>query len=163
MTPMRPYLLRSIYEWIVDNHFTPHVLIDADHPEVKVPRQYVRDGQIVLNISMSAVRQLELENDWISFTARFSGASMRVYAPMAAVLAIYTKENGQGMAFQPEDMSEITEETPKEKKRPNLQVLKSEDSQENQHDIINHPSDDDDNDPPPVKGKPRPSFLKIVK
>jgi stringent starvation protein B len=159
MTPMRPYLLRAIYEWIVDNHFTPHVLIDADYPEVKVPQQYVRDGQIVLNISMTAVRQLELENEWLSFTARFSGASMRVYAPMAAVLAIYTKENGQGMIFQPEDMPEITEETPKEKKRPNLHVLKSEDSQENHHDKNNN---DDDNDPPPAKGK-RPSFLKVVK
>lgn len=159
MTPMRPYLLRAIYEWIVDNHFTPHVLIDADHPEVKVPRQYVRDGQIVLNISMSAVRQLELENEWLSFTARFSGASMRVYAPMVAVLAIYTKENGQGMIFQPEDMPEISEEIPKEKKRPNLQVLKSEDSQENHHDTNNN---DDDNEPPPAKGK-RPSFLKVVK
>ncbi len=159
MTPMRPYLLRAIYEWIVDNHFTPHVLIDADHPEVKVPRQYVRDGQIVLNISMTAVRQLELENEWLSFTARFSGTSMRVYAPMAAVLAIYTKENGQGMIFQPEDMPEVTEATPKEKKRPNLHVLKSEDSQENHHDTNNN---DDDNDPPPAKGK-RPSFLKVVK
>jgi stringent starvation protein B len=159
MTPMRPYLLRSIYEWIVDNHFTPHVLIDADHPDVKVPRQYVRDGQIVLNISMSAVRQLELENEWLSFTARFSGASMRVYAPMAAVLAIYTKENGQGMIFQPEDFVMPEEETPKEKKRPNLQVLKSEEPQENHHDTNNN---DDDNDPPPAKGK-RPSFLKVVK
>jgi stringent starvation protein B len=159
MTPMRPYLLRAIYEWIVDNHFTPHVLIDADHPEVKVPRQYVRDGQIVLNISMTAVRQLELENEWLSFTARFSGASMRVYAPMAAVLAIYTKENGQGMIFQPEDFVMPEEETPKGKKRPNLQVLKSEDSQENHHDTNNN---DDDNDPPPAKGK-RPSFLKVVK
>jgi stringent starvation protein B len=161
MMPMRPYLLRAIYEWIVDNRFTPHVLIDAEHPDVKVPRQYVRDGQIVLNISMTAVRQLELENEWISFTARFSGASMRVYAPMAAVLAIYTKENGQGMIFQPEDMPEI--EQPKEKKRPNLQVLKSEDSQENHHDTDKNNNPDDDNDPPPpTKGK-RPSFLKVVK
>lgn len=163
MTPMRPYLLRAIYEWIVDNRFTPHVLIDADHPEVKVPRQYVRDGQIVLNISMTAVRQLELENDWISFTARFSGTSMRVYAPMVAVLAIYTKENGQGMIFQPEDFALPEEEVVKEKKRPNLQVLKSEDSQENHQDSDKNNNPDDDHDPtPPAKGK-RPSFLKVVK
>lgn len=159
MTPMRPYLLRAIYEWIVDNHLTPYILIDAEHPDVKVPRQYVREGQIVLNISMTAVRQLELENEWISFTARFSGTSMRVYAPIAAVLAIYSKENGQGMIFQPENMPDI--EQPKDKKRPTLQVLKSEESQENQHDNEEHP--DDDHEPsPPAKGK-RPTFLKVVK
>ncbi|MEY3219650.1 MAG: stringent starvation protein [Pseudomonadota bacterium] len=155
MTPMRPYLLRAIYEWIVDNNFTPYILVDAEHPQVKVPQQYVRDGQIVLNVSMSAVRQLELENDWISFTARFSGASMRVYAPMVAVLAIYTKENGQGMIFQPEEaLEQLEKQPPKEKERPVLKVLQSEEH-------INNNDDHNDNPPPPPKGK-RPS-LKIVK
>jgi len=155
MTPMRPYLLRAIYEWIVDNNFTPYLLVDAEHSQVRVPRQHVRDGQIVLNISPTAVRQLELENEWISFTARFSGASMRVYVPIVAALALYSKENGQGMIFQPEEMLEQLEEQPVEEKkeRPTLKVLQSDD---------NHAeNNNNDEPPPPSKGK-RPT-LTIVK
>ncbi len=104
MTSSRPYLLKAIYEWISDNHLTPYLLVDALQENVQVPQQFVEDGKIVLNISLTAVRNLELEKDYISFNARFSGQPMQVYIPMTAALAIYAAENGQGMVF-PEEVS----------------------------------------------------------
>jgi stringent starvation protein B len=100
---MRPYLLRALYEWIVDNGLTPYLLVNADHDLVEVPRQFVENGQIILNIAPMAVQGLTLENDWVSFSARFSGRSFSVFVPVFAVLAIYAKENGKGMFFQTED------------------------------------------------------------
>jgi stringent starvation protein B len=104
MTSTRPYLLRAIYAWITDNGLTPYLLVNAEAEGVVVPRQYVNDGKIVLNISLTAVQHLFLEdNDWISFKARFSGHLFAVSVPMQAVLAIYTKENGKGMFFDAEE------------------------------------------------------------
>ena len=99
MTPSRPYLVRAIYEWLNDNALTPHVLVDATRPGVVVPTAYVKDGRIVLNIAPGAVRDLFIRNEGLSFSARFGGVPMRVDAPMHAVLAIYARENGQGMFF----------------------------------------------------------------
>lgn len=99
MTPSRPYLVRAIYEWLNDNGLTPHVLVDATRTGVVVPTAYVKDGRIVLNIAPGAVRDLFIRNEGLSFSARFGGTPMRVDAPMPSVLAIYARENGQGMFF----------------------------------------------------------------
>ncbi len=103
MNSSRPYLLRALYEWIVDNGCTPHIIVDATQPGVEVPSQYVKDGQIVLNLSPSAVIELQLADDCVSFNGRFGGRPTDVYIPMAAVLGVYARENGQGMAFEAED------------------------------------------------------------
>ena len=95
MTPLKPYLVRSIYEWIIDNDCTPHLLVDATHKKAVLPMQFVEDGKIVLNIKPAAVDALSLGNDEIEFNARFSGKSMYILAPMKAVLAIYAKESGK--------------------------------------------------------------------
>jgi stringent starvation protein B len=108
MNSNKPYLLRGLYDWINDNHLTPYVLVDANAGDMDIPRDFVDDGKIVLNISASAVRDLDLSNDFISFKARFSGKSMNVYFPNHAVLAIYAKENGRGMVF-PEEDQEVAE------------------------------------------------------
>lgn len=106
MSSNRPYLLRAMYEWIIDNHCTPHLLVDARDPRVKVPREHVRDGQIVLNINPSAVGQFHWDNDHIEFSARFAGVARSMWIPMTAVLAIYARENGEGMAFSVESSAD---------------------------------------------------------
>ena len=106
-TPMkarRPYLLRAIHEWITDSLCTPHLVVDANAEGVEVPRQYVKDGKIVLNVSWNATANLRLGNDEVSFSGRFGGVSMSVHAPIAAVLAIYARETGQGMIFADDDV-----------------------------------------------------------
>ncbi|WP_087845564.1 ClpXP protease specificity-enhancing factor [Photobacterium malacitanum] len=102
MTPRRPYLLRAFYDWLVDNDLTPHLVVDAMLPGVKVPMEFVSDGQIILNIAPMAVGNLELSNEAVSFSARFSGRPHSVIVPMYAVLAIYARENGAGTMFEPE-------------------------------------------------------------
>ena len=103
MKPRRPYLLRAMHEWICDSDCTPHLVVDATAEGVDVPRAYVKDGKIVLNVSMSANAQLNLGSDEVSFSGRFGGASMHVRVPIAAVLAIYARETGQGLVFSDED------------------------------------------------------------
>lgn len=102
MTSHRPYLLRALYEWIADNDMTPHLLVDAAKPGVQVPASAVSEGRVVLNIAQRAVVGLEMGNDAIVFTARFSGVGHRVEVPVAAVLAMYARETGQGMALPEE-------------------------------------------------------------
>ena len=99
MSSNQPYLLRALYDWIVDNSLTPYVLVNAEAERVDVPSQYIDNGKIVLNISPSAVSSLELGNDYVVFNARFAGRPMDVSFPISAVLAIYARENGQGMVF----------------------------------------------------------------
>lgn len=127
MSSNRPYLVRAIWEWISDNDLTPHLLVDAQQQDVEVPRQFVEDGRIVLNVGASAVRDLEVGNDYISFGARFSGAPMQVLIPMRAVLGIYARENGQGMLFPDEEPdggpSGDPDDTPPSD-RPSLKVVK---------------------------------------
>ena len=103
MTPSKPYVVRAIYDWIVDNNCTPHVLIDAQSEGVMVPLDYVTEGQIVLNISPTAVVSLNLGNDAIAFSGRFGGVPMEVFLPLDSVLGIYARENGQGMIFEDDD------------------------------------------------------------
>ncbi|MEM1112053.1 MAG: ClpXP protease specificity-enhancing factor [Pseudomonadota bacterium] len=104
MTPSRPYIMRALYEWIVDNQCTPYILVDATSEGVMVPSQYVKDGQIVLNISPGAVIDLDISNELVSFNGRFGGVAMDISVPVAAVVGIYARENGQGMVFEMDDM-----------------------------------------------------------
>lgn len=103
MTARRPYLLRAFYEWLLDNKLTPHLVVDVALPGISVPMEFARDGQIILNIAPHAVGNLELGNDEIRFNARFGGIPRQVRVPVAAVLAIYARENGAGTMFEPED------------------------------------------------------------
>lgn len=103
MTSSRPYLLRAFYEWIVDNNATPYVVVNADYIGVEIPRDYIENGRIILNISPSAVRSLSLANDHVSFNARFSGVPFDIYLPIRSITAIYAKENGRGMVFKEEE------------------------------------------------------------
>lgn len=105
MTSHRPYLLRALYAWIADNDMTPHLLVDATRPGVRVPAHVVKDGKVVLNIAGRAVGHLDMDNDAVAFTARFGGVSHAVIVPMDAVLAIYARETGQGMALPEEGSS----------------------------------------------------------
>lgn len=109
MTPRRPYLVRAFYEWLVDNDLTPHLVVEATLPGVRVPVEFIQDGQIILNVAPRAVGNLEMSNDAITFNARFSGRPHLVIVPMYAVQAIYARENGAGTMFEPEDayMAEI--------------------------------------------------------
>ncbi|MGH8492404.1 MAG: ClpXP protease specificity-enhancing factor [Moraxellaceae bacterium] len=132
MTPSRPYMVRAIYEWINDNNLTAHVLLDATRSGVVAPMAHVKDGRIVLNIGPGAVRDLFIRNEGISFSARFGGVPMQVFAPMQAVLAIYAQENGQGMFFDedeefadvPTPDDEPPQPEPPTGKRPSLRVVK---------------------------------------
>lgn len=141
MTSHRPYLLRALVEWINDNDMTPHILVDAGLPGVQVPPSAVKDGRVVLNIAERAVVHLHMDNDGISFTARFGGVSYPVSVPISAVLAVYARETGQGMALpddipgtsgEPPDDDAPTpspqgagaEESPPAGKRPHLRVVK---------------------------------------
>lgn len=100
MSSTKPYLIRAFYEWILDNDMTPLILVDTDYEDVDVPTHYIRDGQIVLNISMTAVKELVINNDAISFDARFDGRAYNIYVPVESIVAIYTRENGKGTIFQ---------------------------------------------------------------
>lgn len=111
MTSHRPYLLRALYEWIADNGMTPHLLVDATRPGVRVPPHTVKDGKVVLNIAARAVAHLDMDNDAVAFTARFGGVSHAVIVPVDAILAIYARETGQGMAL-PDDGSAAGPEAP---------------------------------------------------
>ncbi|EOX1296018.1 ClpXP protease specificity-enhancing factor [Vibrio cholerae] len=149
MTPRRPYLLRAFYDWLLENELTPHLVVDATLPGVKVPLEYVQDGQIILNVAPRAVGNLELGNDEVTFNARFGGRPHLVIVPIYAVQAIYARENGAGTMFEPEpaylDMMDFpeeidsddslielesdvtvehTEETPRPRGKPSLRVVK---------------------------------------
>jgi len=128
MTPSRPYIMRALYEWIVDNDCTPYVLVDASVPDVMVPQQFVKDGQIVLNISPGAVIDLNIGNEAMAFNGRFGGVATDIYVPIAAVVGIYARENGQGMVFEPEESTGPPDEPPpdpiKPEGRPSLKIVK---------------------------------------
>ncbi|MEO6222207.1 MAG: ClpXP protease specificity-enhancing factor [Vicinamibacterales bacterium] len=97
-TSTRPYLIRALYDWCTDNGLTPYVAVLVDD-SVQVPREYVKNGEIVLNISFDATSSLKLGNDFIEFRARFAGSAREIIVPVSRVIAIYARENGQGMAF----------------------------------------------------------------
>ncbi|MDX1606638.1 MAG: ClpXP protease specificity-enhancing factor [Candidatus Competibacterales bacterium] len=130
MTSSRPYLIRALYDWITDNTLTPHLLVDATQESVEVPREHIHEGRIVLNVNPSAVQGLSLGNEWIEFQARFGGVARQVRLPVMAVLAVYARESGQGMAFgsEPGDTPPPGPEDPggggSGQKRPTLKVVK---------------------------------------
>jgi stringent starvation protein B len=124
MNPSRPYLVRAIHEWILDNDMTPHLLVDMEGTGVDVPAQQGQNGKIVLNISPQAVEGPMLGNDAIAFRARFGGISTDVYVPIDSVLAIYAKENGRGMVFSEDDGPTPGDSGPRTGKRPALKIVK---------------------------------------
>ncbi len=123
----RPYFARALYDWIEDNKLTPYVLVDADADGAEVPRKYVREGRIILNVSSTAVRGLDISNDHIRFSARFGGVAMNIEFPIHALLAIYAKENGKGVFFerdgdlQPPPTDPLP---PSKSNKPSLKVVK---------------------------------------
>ncbi|MBO1519280.1 ClpXP protease specificity-enhancing factor [Oceanisphaera pacifica] len=146
LTPSRPYLLRAFYEWLLDNELTPHLLVNAELPHTLIPQQYVNDGQIVLNIAPQAVVNLQMDNEAVTFSARFGGSPFQVYVPMAAVVSIQARENGAGTFFPPEAAYEAWQAT-----------------SESELTVLDNPTVDEepDEDPtPPKKGKPS---LRVVK
>ncbi|KRG62696.1 peptidase [Stenotrophomonas humi] len=138
MSSHRPYLLRALVEWINDNGMTPHLMVDAGVPGVQVPPTAIKEERVVLNIAERAVMRLHIDNDAVSFTARFSGTSFQVHVPIAAVLAVYARETGQGMALPddipgaelasdddlPPDTTPPDAPPPTAGKRPHLRVVK---------------------------------------
>lgn len=123
MTSSRPYLIRALYEWIVDNEMTPHILVDAAYPGTSVPQQFVENGKIVLNIGPFAVQGLAIENETVGFSARFGGVANHIVVPIGAVQAIYARENGRGMVFA-EDEETPPPSEPEGGKKPTLRVVK---------------------------------------
>jgi len=112
VTPVTPYLMRAYHQWMEDSGLTAHILVDCSHPEVLVPKQFIQQNKIVLNITASATESLVLNNEYISFKARFSGQSVDVYIPIYAVLSIYAGENGEGMMFEVKEQPAETEQKP---------------------------------------------------
>lgn len=145
-TSNRPYLLRALYEWILDNDGTPFLLVDATKSNVQVPLQHVKDGQIVLNATPGAIQGWFVDNAAISFSARFSGKAQNIFIPMNSLLAIYAQENGMGMAFPDEtddgfaSPAKLSDDKSQKVKQKKLKVVKSESS-----------------------GKKKESHLKIIK
>ena len=131
MSPSRPYIMRALYEWIVDNDCTPYILVDATFDQVVVPDQYVKNGQIVLNISPTAVVELNIKNSAVAFNGRFGGVATDIFVPIGAVIGIYARENGQGMVFEaegPDDTPPPDDSGPesgnKPEGRPSLKIVK---------------------------------------
>jgi len=160
LSPRRPYLLRAFYEWLLDNQLTPHLVVDVTLDGVQVPMEYARDGQIVLNIAPRAVGNLELANDEVRFNARFGGVPRQVSVPLAAVLAIYARENGAGTMFEPEaayddEMSSLNDDDSAAAEPETVMSVIDGDKPD-------HEDGDDspDDDPPPRGGRPA---LRVVK
>lgn len=161
LTPRRPYLLRAFYEWLLDNQLTPHLVVDVTLPGVQVPMEYARDGQIVLNIAPRAVGNLELANDEVRFNARFGGMPRQVSVPLAAVLAIYARENGAGTMFEPEaaydeEVASLNDDEASDEREsdPVMSVIDG-DKPDRQDD-----DEGPDDEPPPRGGRPA---LRVVK
>ena len=125
MNSSRPYIMRALYEWIVENGLTPYVLVEVWRPGVIVPQQFVKDNQIVLNISPDAVVDLNISNEAVVFNGRFGGVATDIFVPISAVAGIYARENGQGMVFDPEETVSSPDDTPPQpEKRPSLKIVK---------------------------------------
>ena len=130
MTSQKPYLIRAIYQWLLDNQNTPYLLVNTTFDGVQVPHEYINDGKIILNIEPDAVNNFHSDNEWISFSARFSGKQMELFIPVVSVLAIYGKENNEGMFFTEEESSpaplatQSTKPAPPKKRRPGLKIVK---------------------------------------
>ena len=152
----KPYLLRAIYEWCTDNGYTPHIAVVVDG-RTRVPMQFVKNGEIVLNISFEATSALKMENDSISFSARFGGVSRDIMIPVENVIAIYARENGQGMAFEaPNPATAVAEEDVPADTPPVLSSVPVSDPEKK-----GVASEDGDDDPEPPKKGSRPVLTRI--
>ena len=169
MTSNRPYLLRAVYQWICDNGLTPYIVVDAARPGVQVPPQAVSEGRVVLNLAPRAVASLEIGNEVITFMARFGGASRAVNVPVAAVQAIYARENGQGMLLAEEAQgnamptADSHAASPTRPSTPMLQAVPAtglQDATAEPAGDVDAPAHDDDPDKPRPKGKPT---LRVIK
>jgi len=121
MTSSKPYLVRALYEWILDNDNTPYILVDTGSDQVLIPNGISSDGKVVLNLAPAAIQDLEMTNEHVSFSARFNGVVELIYCPVSSLLAIYARENGEGMMF-PAD--ETDAESPGEETKPKGPTLK---------------------------------------
>ncbi len=99
LSSQKPYFIRAVFDWLIDNSLTPYLSVDATYPDTQVPDDYVNDGKIIMDIAPNAVRNFHTDNDWISFSARFGGKPMEVFIPIGAVMGIYAKENNEGLFF----------------------------------------------------------------
>lgn len=154
----KPYLLRAIYEWCTDNGYTPYLAAAVD-ARTLVPREFVKNGEIVLNISFTATSGLKMENDFISFNARFGGVSREISIPVDNVVAIYARENGQGMAFEATLPSAQDEEgVTEEKQSPSLTAVPSSQQDASEPEVV--PDPHDNNDPPKKGGRPTLTRIK---
>jgi stringent starvation protein B len=131
MTPLKYYLTKAAYDWAADNGFTPHVIVDATLPDVKVPERHIENGRIVLNVHPQAVQSFEFDQTGLRFSARFSGSAQWVNVPLAAIVAVYARENGQGVSFAhdktqgtPTGPDKPPPSTPAPKKGPALKIVK---------------------------------------
>jgi stringent starvation protein B len=160
-TSTRPYLIRALYEWCTDNGFTPYIAVQAD-ATVQVPREYVKDGEIVLNISFDATSGLKLGNDFIEFSARFAGAAREIMVPVDRVIAIYARENGQGMAF-PATASALASEAADKAARAEDPPAAGR-AADGKRPALTHVSSDtsrDPTDPPPAGGRGKPTLTRV--
>ncbi|MFK5986633.1 MAG: ClpXP protease specificity-enhancing factor [Pseudomonadota bacterium] len=153
MTSSRPYLLQAIYDWLNDNQLTPYLLVDAEYQDVVVPTEYIQDGKIILNIGYTAVQTLDIQQECITFSARFSGKPMQIYIPMQAALALYAMENGKGMVFPEEQLGENGAQPEIGKAAPSLASVSTSSTSSTKKNPEKKKSDK----------AARPSFLKVVK
>ena len=154
MTSSRAYVMRALYEWILDNQCTPYVLVDAGGVGVEVPQYYVKDGQIVLNIAPSAVADLLIGNDAMQFSGRFGGVPMNVHVPIPSIMGIYARENGRGMIFDLDEHHDSVEEKSEIKPAIKPEIKSVSDLQ------------DEPENPPPTSPAPGPGSrpsLRVVK
>ena len=168
MLSSRPYIARALYEWLLENDNTPYIVVDAMQDDVVVPRQFVQNGQIVLNVSPTAVRDFDISNEIVTFNASFSGEPMQVWVPIPALIAVYSKENGAGMVFGHEPVIPAPVEAVEEETAPvRLEsVPTAHGQQQNNSASDGDAASPDDETPPPGGGggasKGRPA-LRVVK
>ena len=165
-TTTRPYLIRALHEWCTDNGFTPYLAVRVDD-SVQVPREYVKDGEIVLNVGLDATSGLVLGNDFVEFKARFGGKPREIMVPVSRVLAIYARENGQGMAFPPPTdlLGSMDDQGLEDDALIALDALDNPADDERVFQVVpNEPAPDDDGDAPntpPAAGAARPVLKRI--
>ncbi len=167
LTPKRPYLLRAFYDWIVDNHMTPHILVNAEAEAVNVPRQHTKDGKIVLNISPMAVQDFMMDDEALSFSARFGGVSFYIYCPMYAIEALYAREAPvEGVSFSASEYQQQDEEGTDEiksasGKKPKLAAVSDvDDPADDVIEVTDEPVTEGDDDNPPQRKRPS---LRVIK
>ncbi len=161
----RPYLIRAIYEWAVDNNYTPHVVVAADAPGVSVPQQFVKEGRITLNLSPMAVQSLHLDQEPMWFSARFGGRPFDVVMPSGSILAVFARENGEGVVFGEVEVAEpaaAPASQPVERRGAHLQVASRNEPDAKPEGEPQAPTGSSDDDPEPPKPRGR-AHLRVVK